>query len=100
MNPLVSALFGGILIGLGASLLLLASGKIAGVSGIVAGVLPGGSERGWRAAFVAGLLVGGLTLAWLRPELFVCRLDRSYWALGAAGLLVGFGTRLGNGCTS
>jgi uncharacterized membrane protein YedE/YeeE len=100
-----SALLGGVLIGLGATLLLVANGRVAGISGISGGLLednPG--DRGWRAAFLAGLGVGGMVLLWLRPESFPTalhgNLPRSAGALAVAGLLVGFGTRLGSGCTS
>jgi uncharacterized membrane protein YedE/YeeE len=99
-TPLAS-LLGGALIGLAASLLLLADGRIAGISGIVGGLLaPTGGDTAWRALFVAGLLLGGFGLRLVDPALVRMDLDRSTLALVAAGLLVGFGTRLGNGCTS
>jgi uncharacterized membrane protein YedE/YeeE len=96
----LSALAGGVVIGLSATLLYLRGGHIAGISSIVAGLIPP-LRRGWewRALFVGGLLTGGLLLAWLAPaQLGVS--PRSNGALVAAGLLVGFGTRLGGGCTS
>jgi uncharacterized protein len=95
-----SSLAGGALIGLSASLLLLVSGRIAGVSGIVTGLLL--RQRGdvaWRALFVAGLVIAGLTAALLAPEQLGSS-PRSLAMIAAAGLLVGIGTRLGNGCTS
>ena len=96
-----AALTGGTLIGFAALLLLLFNGRIAGISGIFGGVLaPAKGEFGWRAAFVGGLLVGGAVMLLLMPEHFVIGIDRSLGAVAAAGLLVGFGTRLGNGCTS
>lgn len=99
-TPLAS-LLGGALIGLAASLLLLADGRIAGISGIVGGLLtPTGGDTAWRALFVAGLLLGGFGLRLVDPALVRMELDRPTLALVAAGLLVGFGTRLGNGCTS
>lgn len=99
-TPLAS-LAGGVLIGLAASALLLLNGRVAGISGITAGLL--GFERGdsgWRAAFVGGLACGGLLLAWLAPASVHDGLLRSAPAIAAAGFLVGFGARLSNGCTS
>ena len=99
-TPLPS-LLGGILIGLSATATLALLGRVAGISGIVGGLLAGErSEFGWRAAFVVGLLAGGLLAASLHPAAFAMTLDRSTPALAAAGLLVGFGSRLGSGCTS
>ncbi len=99
-TPLLS-LLGGALIGLSAACLLLVSGRIAGVSGILAGVLaPRRGEVLWRALFVAGLVAGGAIAHHLYPDAFASTLSRSTPTLAAAGLLVGFGTRLGNGCTS
>ena len=99
-TPFASTI-GGLLIGLSAALMLLFSGQIAGISGILSGVLePQKGDVGWRAAFVGGLAAGGAILVAFVPELFAVTIDRSFWAIAAAGLLVGFGTRLGNGCTS
>jgi uncharacterized membrane protein YedE/YeeE len=96
----VPALAGGILIGLSSSLLLVLDGKIAGISGIVGGLLrPAPGDTAWRATFVVGLLLGGLALRSVQPAVF----GESVAPLGIvalAGVLVGFGTRLGNGCTS
>ncbi len=95
-----SALAGGVLIGVSASMLLLLHGRIAGISGIVAGLFRGDAqERPWRAWFVAGLLVGGLLLSVAHPASFGPT-PAPVWLAAVAGLLVGFGTRLGNGCTS
>jgi uncharacterized protein len=97
----ISALLGGILIGLGASLLLLFNGKEAGISGIFGDLLaPRAGEVAWRAAFVAGLLAGGVALLALHPSAFPATTSRPLAALAVGGLLVGYGTRLGNGCTS
>ena len=97
----VSGLAGGLLIGLAAALLLLLTGRIGGVSGIVGGLLVRkGSEAGWRAAFVAGLLLGALAYVLATGDALAVRMQASLPVLAAAGLLVGFGTRLGSGCTS
>jgi len=97
----LSALFGGILIGLSASAMLLLDGKIAGISGILGGVLkPVKGDTLWRICFLAGLFAGGLLLRILLPGAFAFGLIRPFPILIIAGLLVGFGTRLGSGCTS
>ena len=98
----LSALGGGLLIGMSAALLLLFKGRIAGISGIVGGLLGGPFTRGewaWRAAFVVGLI--GAPLAWVawRGGTTI-RIDSGSGALIVAGLLVGLGTRIGGGCTS
>lgn len=100
-TPVASAL-GGVLIGLASALLLWSHGKIAGISGIVGGLLgrPAAAENRWRLAFVLGLVLTGALAALMVPGAFSGALDRSLAALIGAGLLVGFGTRLGNGCTS
>ncbi len=99
-TPLSSAL-GGALIGLAASAMLLLLGRVAGISGIVGGLLkPRAGDLGWRLAFVAGLLLAGVGGALLAPETVAVAIERPTWLLVLAGLLVGFGTRLGNGCTS
>ena len=97
----LAALVGGILIGLSASAMLLLEGRIAGISGIFAGILnPAKGETAWKAWFVAGLLAGGVMLRMFLPRAFDFGIIRPYTTLVTAGLLVGFGTRLGNGCTS
>ena len=99
-TPLPS-LIGGMLIGVSASALLLFNGKIAGISGIVAGLLnPTKNDTLWRVVFIAGLLAGGLLLSGFSPQVFTIGISRSWVALVLAGVLVGFGTRVGNGCTS
>jgi hypothetical protein len=95
-----AALLGGSLIGLATALLLLASGRIAGISGILGSALVSkGSERAWRLAFLAGLPLGALGVGALRGGLEIAP-PASSFAIVAAGLLVGFGTQLGSGCTS
>jgi uncharacterized membrane protein YedE/YeeE len=97
----IASLGGGMLIGLSAALLLLCEGKIAGISGIVGGLLsPTTGDTAWRALFLAGLMTGGLFFSLFAPQVFAISMARSTGALLLAGLLVGFGTRLGNGCTS
>jgi uncharacterized protein len=95
-----SALAGGALIGLAASLLLLGNGRIAGISGILSGLLvrqPG--DVSWRGWFLGGLLLAGLVGQLIAPE-SIGLSPRSLALTAAAGLLVGVGTRIGNGCTS
>jgi uncharacterized protein len=95
------ALSGGVLIGLAATLLLWLNGRVAGVSGILNGVLfPKKEDFAWRAAFLLGLIgAGGFYMA-LVPGALLPRADYSRAGLIVAGVLVGFGTRMGNGCTS
>jgi len=91
------ALAGGACIGLAATGFLLFNGRIAGISGLFAGLFkPAGLER----AFIAGLLVAGVLMAIPMPDAFAYTVPRSLPALAVGGLLVGFGTRLGSGCTS
>lgn len=101
-TPIASTV-GGLLIGLSAAALLYFNGRIAGVSGVLGQALaPDEGERSWRVMFLAGLVVGGAALFVLSPGLFERSTEgASHWPLIAlAGVLVGFGTRLGNGCTS
>ncbi|WP_374622861.1 YeeE/YedE family protein [Pandoraea sp.] len=95
-----TALAGGALIGLAAVWLMLAAGRIAGISGIAGGLLrPRSGDVGWRVAFIAGLILApwAYRAVAVMPE---AQIDASAAMLIAAGLLVGFGTRLGSGCTS
>ncbi|QIN77590.1 YeeE/YedE family protein [Rubrobacter marinus] len=97
----VSGLLGGMMIGLAATLLLLLNGRISGISGIVGGLVSPGTRRGagWRVAFVAGLVLGAFSYAAAAGGL-PGGVEASVPVLVIAGLLVGFGTRLGSGCTS
>ena len=97
----VSGLIGGLLIGLSTVLLILFNGRIAGISGIVGGLLARkGSEIGWRAVFVVGLLLGAFVYMLATGGALPVNIQASLPVMVAAGLLVGFGTRLGSGCTS
>jgi hypothetical protein len=97
----ISGLIGGLLIGLATTLLLLLNGRIAGISGIVGGLLTRkGSEVGSRAMFVAGLLLGAFVYMLATNGALPVRIEASLPIMVVAGLLVGFGTRLGSGCTS
>jgi len=97
----LSSYAGGALIGLSASLLLFFNGRVAGISGILGGLLsPKRGDVSWRLLFVVGLLLGGAVMLVLRPDAFASTIQRSTPALIAAGALVGFGTRMANGCTS
>jgi uncharacterized protein len=98
----LSGLLGGALIGLAASALMLLSGRIAGISGIFGGLIaPGANDRNWRLAFIAGLiaapLIGALAFDVPLPK---PTMPASLLLIAIAGLLVGFGSRLGGGCTS
>ena len=95
----VSGLIGGLLIGVSAALFLLLNGRIAGISGILGGALEQASADGaWRYAFLAGLVAA--PAAWAAFVPVTVEIEASTPLLIAAGLLVGFGTRLGSGCTS
>lgn len=95
-----ASLTGGILIGLSAALFALFNGRIAGISGIIGGLLtPRPSDRLWRVAFLAGM-VGAPALWMLFHSLPTLTIDAGYPMLVLAGLLVGVGTRYGSGCTS
>jgi len=97
----VSAAIGGALIGLAAVLLMLLNGRIAGITGIAAGVLdPLSADRGWRATFIVGLIAAPLSAVLVGYTLPIPQMPPSYVTIAVAGLLVGFGTRLSNGCTS
>jgi uncharacterized membrane protein YedE/YeeE len=97
----ISAAIGGVLIGLSAVLLMLSTGRVAGVSGIFAGLInPQTSDRTWRAAFVAGLIAAPITAMLLGYAVPMPQMPGSYVTIVVGGFLVGFGARLGSGCTS
>jgi uncharacterized membrane protein YedE/YeeE len=97
----ISGLIGGLLIGLATALMMLLNGRIAGISGIVGGLLArNGSEVGWRAVFVVGLLLGAFVYLLPTGGTLPVRIESSLPIMVVAGFLVGFGTRLGSGCTS
>ena len=100
-NAWLMATIGGILMGVGAGMLLLFSGRVAGISGVFGGILtvPKGDTL-WRILFVLGMVLGGVILYFAVPEAFATSYSRSFGAMGLAGFLVGFGARMGNGCTS
>jgi uncharacterized protein len=98
---LVSATVGGALIGLAATLLMLLNARVAGISGIFAACLNlRGRDRGWSAAFLAGLILAPLTAILVRYPVPEPQMPESWIVIVVAGVLVGFGTRLGGGCTS
>lgn len=98
-----ASLAGGVLLGIASAMFLLVNGRILGISGIVGGLLYAvRGDRAWRLAFLFGMLAAPLCAglwmptAWLHPP----RIDATYGIVVVAGLLVGYGTRLGSGCTS
>ena len=99
-TPIASGV-GGALIGLSASVLLVLDGRIAGISGIFGGVLvPKSGELGWRAWFMTGLVLTGILWSVVHPSSFGAANVQSVGLTVVAGLLVGFGTQVGSGCTS
>jgi len=98
---LLSGLLGGALIGLATALLMLLTGRIAGISGIFGGLLPlHATDRGWRLAFIAGLLAAPLLATLGGASLPTPSMPASLAVIAIAGLLVGVGTRMSGGCTS
>ena len=97
----ISSLLGGVLIGFGGAILLLFNGRVAGISGILGGALhPAPGDTLWRLMFLLGLMTAGAAAVLLTPQAFVAGPTRSLLAIALAGFLVGYGARLGNGCTS
>ena len=97
----ISALIGGVLIGLASSLLMLLAGRIAGISGILGGSLSlAAADKGWRLAFIAGLIAAPVLGGLFGHPLPAPQMPSNWLIIVVAGLLVGFGARLGGGCTS
>ncbi|MCG6281432.1 YeeE/YedE family protein [Vibrio diabolicus] len=95
------SLFGGLLLGISATILLLVNGKIAGISGIMNGIMsPKKGDYSWRLLFAVGMIAGGLISVLMLGVAVPSTANLSLGMVIAAGLLVGTGTRLGNGCTS
>lgn len=95
------SLFGGLLLGISATILLLVNGKIAGISGIMNGIMsPKKGDYSWRLLFAVGMIAGGLISVLMLGIAVPSTANLSLGMVIAAGLLVGIGTRLGNGCTS
>ena len=99
---MLSALLGGALIGLAATLFLALNGRIAGVSTVFGDLFlrRGDGGLGWRAAFIGGIVLGYIALRATNPALGQVHLQTGPLGLAIAGLLVGYGTRMGGGCTS
>lgn len=97
----MEAIIGGVIIGISVSIMLLAKGRVTGISGIIGGILnPQTMDKSWRLLFIGGLLVGGIILRFVYPISFNMISSAKSYDYVIAGLLVGFGTLLGNGCTS
>lgn len=97
----IASFLGGAMIGLSALMLLLLSGRIAGISGIVGQLISHpGKDAGWRIAFIVGLVLAGPAMLLVTGSIPEAQVTNSWWLLIPAGLLVGFGTRMGSGCTS
>ncbi len=101
-TPFASGL-GGLMIGAASALLLAFNGRIAGISGILGGLMRAPldrEDRAWRLMFVAGLVTGGVLLGWWMPSAFETTPPVGWATLALGGFIVGLGTRLGSGCTS
>ncbi|MBL1210117.1 YeeE/YedE thiosulfate transporter family protein [Geminocystis sp. GBBB08] len=96
----INGLIGGIFIGISATVLLAFNGRIAGISGMINGALEFTFSQVWRWYFLGGMLLGGLIYEYLLPLPNTPRYDFNLISMIIGGFLVGFGTRIGNGCTS
>lgn len=95
------SLAGGALIGTSVSIMLLLNGRVTGISGIINGALsPAKGDTAWRFLFLFGLLLGGTVVKLVDPSAFSSEIESQIWLVALAGLLVGFGTVMGSGCTS
>lgn len=101
VNQALYSLIGGCLIGIAVTMMLLFNGRVTGISGIIASSLAKPTNDGlWRWMFIGGLIVGGFLIQTIRPDFFTNLSSRSSVAVLIAGLLVGYGTVMGSGCTS
>lgn len=99
----ISALAGGVIIGIAVSLMLFLNGRVTGISGILneaLGSLKASEKSAWRFTFILGLLLGGIFMMWYRAESFLSVYEPEWPMTLIAGILVGFGTVMGGGCTS
>jgi uncharacterized membrane protein YedE/YeeE len=95
------AIVGGVLIALGLAVVLIGTGRIAGLSGIAAGIVrPTGGDRSWRIGFLGAAIAVGAVFELAAPSTFDAAPPHPLWLIAISGALVGFGTRIGNGCTS
>jgi uncharacterized membrane protein YedE/YeeE len=96
-----NALLGGVLIGSAAAIMLLFNGRIAGISGILGGIIPPHkTDTLWRVVFLVSLVIGAWLLPFLQGRALAVYSNNPWWITVLGGVLVGYGTRLGNGCTS
>jgi uncharacterized protein len=100
MSNWLNALAGGVLIGASATTLLAFNGRIAGISGILNNAIASQLDRVWSLLFLAGMLGGGAIYAYILAPGSIPQAEFTPWIMLSGGLLVGFGTRMGNGCTS
>lgn len=101
LYPLLYSLLGGGLIGLAVTIMLLFNGRVTGVSGIIVSSLSKPNRNDlWRWMFLAGMIIGGMLMYNIQPDFFVNLSDRTITHVLVAGLLVGYGTVMGSGCTS
>ena len=101
MPQVYMSLLGGVLLGAAAGIVLMANGRVAGVSGMVSSTLrPRAADSPWQITFLLGLVAGGVLLSWIDPAALPVGKVGPVYMMAGAGLLVGFGARLSGGCTS
>lgn len=101
LNQTLNSLLGGAIIGIAVTLMLLFNGRVTGISGIIASSLSKPNKDGlWRWMFLAGMIIGGFLMHSYRPDFFINLSGRGLVIVTIAGVLVGFGTVMGSGCTS